>query len=220
MGGLSDAEAQGYYDRANTLQGTEDARALYRDWAPVYEATISHFGPYLAPDMIAGALAERLADRAAPILDVACGTGLLGQALARQGFGAVWGLDLSPEMLDQARAKGCYAGLIEGDVMALDAPAMPVPPAALVCAGALTWAHLPAAALERMLGWLPPGAWIVADVERFAYEAEDFAGRVAAWRSAGLLAEASLTPAQFYDFAEEEDDLPHGYLLIARRGAG
>lgn len=220
MADLTDDEVQAFYDRANGLSGTDDARGLYRDWAPVYDATITRFGPYLAPDMIADAMAARLADRDAPILDVACGTGLLGAALARRGYRALWGMDLSPEMLDRARQKGCYAGLVEADVMAFQASALPAPPAALVCAGALTWAHLPASALERMLGWLPPGGLVVADVERFAYEDADFPALVGAWQARGLLVEASLTPERFYDFAVEEDDLPHGYLLIGRRGPG
>jgi hypothetical protein len=72
-------------------------------------------------------------------------------------------MDLSPEMLDRARLKGCHARMIEADVMAFQAGALPAPRAAPVCAGALTRAHLPASTLERMLGWLPPGALVVAD---------------------------------------------------------
>ena len=39
------------------------------------------------------------------VLDVGCGTGTLGAALAERAAAKVWGVDPSPEMLAQARAK-------------------------------------------------------------------------------------------------------------------
>ena len=39
------------------------------------------------------------------VLDVACGTGTVGAALAKRGFRSVAGLDFSREMLDRAQEK-------------------------------------------------------------------------------------------------------------------
>ena len=51
-------------------------------------------------------LVERLADlRGRRVLDVGCGTGRLTAALAERAQAKVWGVDASPEMLEQARAK-------------------------------------------------------------------------------------------------------------------
>lgn len=47
----------------------------------------------------------RLADPAADVLDAACGTGLVGAALARQGFTSVDGLDVSPRMITVGDAR-------------------------------------------------------------------------------------------------------------------
>lgn len=47
------------------------------------------------------------------IIDFACGTGLVGQYLAEAGFTKITGVDISPKMLEQARAKGCYQKLEE-----------------------------------------------------------------------------------------------------------
>jgi len=65
-----------------------------------------------AREAAADALAARLAERFAPlsVLDAACGTGLHAAALARLGV-RVTGSDISPAMLDQARARAADAGV-------------------------------------------------------------------------------------------------------------
>jgi predicted TPR repeat methyltransferase len=52
----------------------------------------------------------------ARILDLGCGTGLLGAALAATGA-AITGVDLSAEMLQRAEVRGVYAKLIKGDLV-------------------------------------------------------------------------------------------------------
>jgi len=58
-----------------------------------------------------------------PVLDVGCGTGRHSIELARRGFHPT-GLDISPGMLDQARARAATAGVqvtwIEGDAACFD----------------------------------------------------------------------------------------------------
>lgn len=54
-------------------------------------------------------LVERLPTPPARVLDVGCGTGSLGLLLAEQGY-EVSGIDLSPAMVEQARAKCEAAG--------------------------------------------------------------------------------------------------------------
>ena len=42
------------------------------------------------------------------ILDIGCGTGLIGKYLAQKGFKHIVGLDVSTMMLAKARTKGVY----------------------------------------------------------------------------------------------------------------
>jgi SAM-dependent methyltransferase len=59
---------------------------------------------------------------AGPVIDLACGTGRIGQWLRAQGAANVDGLDFTPAMLRQARARGVYDRLVEGDLRATGLP--------------------------------------------------------------------------------------------------
>ncbi|MBM3345402.1 MAG: methyltransferase domain-containing protein [Betaproteobacteria bacterium] len=54
------------------------------------------------------------------VLDLGCGTGLVGQSLERPGTLArsLVGIDLSTRMLDEARRKACYTSLQQADIAA------------------------------------------------------------------------------------------------------
>lgn len=82
---------------------------FYDDWAPEYDqdvAALKYRAPRLAVDCLSRALRDPPHD--ALILDVACGTGLVAVELQARGFLQVHGVDGSPEMLKQARARGLY----------------------------------------------------------------------------------------------------------------
>lgn len=67
-----------------------------------------------------------------PILDLACGTGLLTTELAKDGWQMI-GLDLSEAMLQQARQKGSFSDnpqWITGDMRDFE---LETPPAAILC---------------------------------------------------------------------------------------
>lgn len=55
-------------------------------------------------------------------VDLACGTGRIGQWLRQRGVGAVDGVDITAEMLARARAKAVYRSLLEEDVCATSLP--------------------------------------------------------------------------------------------------
>lgn len=100
-------------DRLTRVYGLEpgpEMNRFYDVWAADYDADLGRAG-YATPDRIAEALLRAGADRAAPLLDIGCGTGLSGAALARAGFAALDGVDPSQGMRRAARAKGVYRNL-------------------------------------------------------------------------------------------------------------
>jgi SAM-dependent methyltransferase len=90
---------------------TVAAREGYDRWAATYEDTVE--------DSMDLALLERLdvgwADVGA-VADLGCGTGRTGSWLAGRGVGEIDGVDLSPGMLEAARARGVYRSLREAEV--------------------------------------------------------------------------------------------------------
>ncbi|MFT3790978.1 MAG: methyltransferase domain-containing protein [Rudaea sp.] len=72
---------------------------------------------YRVPDRVADLVLARHPDRKLDLLDLGCGTGLLGLCLGRID-GALVGVDLSARMLDQAAPLGIYDTLRQGDALA------------------------------------------------------------------------------------------------------
>ncbi len=92
-----------------------DARAHYDGWADSYDGDLDRYG-YVAHQLAVDALAATGLPAGAAIVDVGCGTGLVGAALAGRGYAVVHGIDVSLRMLARARATGAYRQLVCADV--------------------------------------------------------------------------------------------------------
>ncbi len=106
----------GFVRKLTAMTAGDDAHEIYEAWAPSYENDLVDGYGYTAHRIAVEAMTAARPDRAASILDIGCGTGLVAVELAARGFTTIDGLDASPRMLDKARAKGVYRDLIEGDV--------------------------------------------------------------------------------------------------------
>lgn len=93
-------------------------RDLFDQFAPRFEAELTGTLAYRTPALLAGLLAEAGIDpaRRLRVLDLGCGTGLSGAALAPFAR-RLEGLDLSPRMLAEARKRGIYDALHEADLL-------------------------------------------------------------------------------------------------------
>jgi predicted TPR repeat methyltransferase len=94
-------------------------RSLFQGYAPHYDAHYRDVLHARAAKETAALL--RGSDSSFGLaVDVGCGTGMLGEEIRGQIHRLV-GIDLSPGMLEQARGKGCYDELVEGDFLDWDA---------------------------------------------------------------------------------------------------
>jgi predicted TPR repeat methyltransferase len=149
--------------KARALSSVEENEALYRQWAATYDRDVFDTLGFTGSDRIADLLASYLPTRSTEVLDLGCGTGAIGVRLAALGFGRIDGVDLSPEMLDIARAKGAYHCLTAMDLT------KPITPThqygAAISAGTFTSGHVGPSAIAEIAKLLAPGAvlaWVIA----------------------------------------------------------
>ena len=112
-----------------------EVREGYGEWVRTYEHTVL--------DEMDLRLLARLStvdcSAARAVLDLACGTGRIGAWLRERSRAAIDGVDLTPEMLEVARAKGVYRTLSLADVARTGL----APAAYDLCVQSLADEHLP-----------------------------------------------------------------------------
>ena len=105
---------EGFLRQAYDLDTQEQTDAYYSRWAPSYDAELIAQG-YRTPTRCAAALSQFVATDAA-ILDIGCGTGLSGKALAGAGYANITGNDVNEHMLAFAEEAGVYRQTAVTDV--------------------------------------------------------------------------------------------------------
>ncbi len=152
------------------------AEKFYDAWAGGYDAEVAENG-YITPRRCAEALAAHASLPWAPVMDLACCTGLSGEALAAAGFECIDGFDLSEGMLEKARAKGVYRELATADLsQPLEMAEDVYQNAAAV--GCVSPDYMPATVLDAVLGKLPSGGCFVFSVNDHAAEDGSIRGRI------------------------------------------
>lgn len=144
------------------VQGTTDPDEVadrYDEWAETYDDDLDSWS-YRAPAVVAETVVTRHPD-ARSVLDVGCGTGLVGKALRARGCAArIVGLDISQASLRIARRTGAYDALERADLQQpLDVDDDSVD--ALVCAGVMTYLPDVEAAWREFARVVRPGGVVV-----------------------------------------------------------
>ena len=121
-------------------EGTSDAREVaerYDAWAKGYDDDLASWS-YQAPSVVAQAVISRHPE-ASSVLDVGCGTGLVGRALRARGLaGEILGLDISLASLEIAQQGGAYDSVEQADLqqrLPFDDDSVD----AVVCVGVMTY---------------------------------------------------------------------------------
>ena len=159
----------GFLDRAYDLDDAEKTRAFYEEWAATYEAETRANG-YVTPSRCASALAGCAIDRAAPLLDLGCGTGLSGVAFRDAGFSCIDGSDFCEEMLACAKTKqGVYRKLVASDLND-PLPGAPGEYANVAAVGVFSPGHAPPDMIDAVIEKLPAGGCFVFSLNDHALE--------------------------------------------------
>ena len=88
---------------------------VYRDWAKKYDYDNDHVLGTVSQPKSVNLLSTRLKDKTAKIIDVGCGTALVGEKLKAKDFIYFDGIDISEDMLSIAKYRG-YRNLFLGSL--------------------------------------------------------------------------------------------------------
>ncbi|MEM6678887.1 MAG: methyltransferase domain-containing protein [Pseudomonadota bacterium] len=155
-----------------------DPAEHYDAWAEDYETDLLETYRYCAHSIAAAALDAALPDRAARIIDIGCGTGLVGAELHALGFREIDGVDISNRMLGKARARGLYRALFLQD--AEKASVLPsVAYDAVISVGSFGIGHLGPEAMPRLVAHARPGGLIVIFMNAEPFIDQGYAGHIA-----------------------------------------
>jgi len=142
-------------------------RTVFDGYAERFESHLISLG-YRIPGVIRAMLLTHPAIVAGgstgPVLDLGCGTGLVGLAIGDLPLGPLTGVDVSPRMLAWAAIKGCYASLREADLMTVlqeETARWPV----ILAADVLCYFGVLEDVLKAAHARLAPGGWFVFSAE-------------------------------------------------------
>ncbi|KAF9891390.1 hypothetical protein FE257_004246 [Aspergillus nanangensis] len=150
---------------ARNALSKESCMKLYDEWASSYNNDLADASQnYIAPILTAQAAVAASTHTKATVLDAGCGTGLVGEALAKSNSMTIDGADLSPAMLKIAQDTGVYRSLMLCDLtqpIAKDDETYDI----ITCCGTFTRGHVgPDPALREFVRLTKNGGIIVATI--------------------------------------------------------
>jgi len=188
---------------------SETQRETYRQWADTYDQELLEEFGYRAPHAAVEHLLNIVPKRDSQILDMGCGTGIVGELLHVAGYREIDGLDLSPEMLAKAKERKVYRKLGEADLFA-DLSLTPEYDA-VICVGVFSHGQSHPFDLARLFSALKPEGRVIATVN----------GK--GWLELGWEKRLAESAQQHSFLVETIDDIPYltlqgipGKLLTAR----
>lgn len=194
-------------DEAFALDGPEDNRRLYAAWADTYESDFMTSAGYVYHQRVAEVFSQGYAT--GPVLDVGCGTGVLGQELRGLGIAPIDGIDISVAMLTKASAKAdsdgaVYRDLIEADLTStIDIANNQYD--GIVSSGAFTHGHLGPDSLLEVLRVARPGCHCAIGVNLAHFEELGFRSRLDLFQTQGLIGPYELVQRPIYSGGETDD---------------
>lgn len=192
----------------------QEAQQLYDTWAHSYDADNLARG-FRLPALAAGCFARFAGHPDGPVLDAACGTGLVAESLALLGYGPMTGCDLSPVMLRAAGRTEAYAQLVEAE-MGSGLPFEDDSFAGFTCIGAFGPGHAPPESLIHLARVTRPGGFGVFNLLDATWKQQGFQSVLESLSDSGALRIVHRTPP-FLPFLMAEPDLWSRLYVVQMR---
>jgi predicted TPR repeat methyltransferase len=198
-----------FLERIYSLEDNNDVRKFYDEAAGQYDDILLSEIGYVSPTLCVEAITSYLPGRQSSLIDLGCGTGLAGAALAALGYAHIDGVDFSTQMLAVAASRKCYSKLAHADLNAdLDFPDQCY--AAAICVGVLGQHVLPAA-LDEAVRIVAANGILCFSVNERAFESGGFRDKIEALGVEGKAACLSLSKKPYH--VKENID---GWICVLR----
>ncbi len=209
------ANNEEYFDLtdAYSVETPEDNVDLYARWADTYESGFVADEGYVYHHGVAAVFLEHFISTSDPILDVGCGTGLVGEALySNPSFNfRLEGLDISSEMLDHAKSKKLPSGqpiyddLYVGDLTAaLDLPDNTY--SGIISCGTFTHGHVGPEALDELYRITNSNALFAIGINQNHFSNQGFEARFKDDIASGKITEPIYRNVQVYSTGPHAQD--------------
>ncbi len=190
-------------DDAYAIETPADSIQLYGEWADTYDLGFVEREGYIVHLRVAELLLRQRALITGAVLDVGCGTGIVGVCLREGGVEVVDGVDISPPMLAEAAEKKTkddepvYRKLIAADLTKrLDIPDKQY--AGLISAGTFTHGHLGPDSLDELWRVAATGAVCAISVRDTHYESMRFGEKLSEDVAKGTITKPNITEVDMY----------------------
>ncbi|MEO1308324.1 MAG: class I SAM-dependent methyltransferase [Pseudomonadota bacterium] len=199
-------------DRAYEIDGPDEAKALYRDWAATYDSSFGEGWGYIAPREIAR-IYQSMTGENEPILDIGAGTGLVAEHLDGQ---VVDGLDITPEMLDIAAEKKIYRQTITADLL----KTLPLDDGTyggVISSGTFTHGHVGPTCLPELLRVTRSGALFVCGCIPTVFDKAGFGSYLALLNAQNAIGDLSFRDISIYEGKDHPHAQDRGLVMIFRK---
>ena len=201
---MSDNTNMDRMKRVQWVYSSRDNRELaerYDHWARDYDADLDEVYGWEGPVKAVEYLVRYVPGKESRILDAGAGTGLLGGLLAKEGYGNLVAMDLSAQMLEEAKKKNAYTEfhqMVMGEPLDYATDYFD----AVVSLGVLTVGHAPASSLDELVRITRSGGYIVFSLRPDVHRENGFKEKQDALESSGKW--------RLVDLSEEFQLLPKG----------
>ena len=142
------------------------------NWAKKYDYDNDHVLGTVSQPKSVNLLSTRLKDKTAKIIDVGCGTGLVGEKLKAKDFIYFDGLDISKDMLSIAKSRG-YRNLLLGSLNNR-LPVLDNAYDTAMCVGVFTHGHVSSEGFNELCRIVKPGGYVCFTINEGVFEKYGF----------------------------------------------
>ena len=162
-----------------------EIKKVYQDWAVQYDKDNDDLLGTVSQPNAVDLLNSHMNDKNIEIVDIGCGTGLVGKFLQNKGYLYYDGLDISEEMLEIAKSRG-YRHLSVGSLQH-KLPYENDTYDAVFCVGVFTHGHVNSNGLDELIRITKKDGFIIFTINEGVYEDYQFDKKIPLMEKEGLI---------------------------------